>query len=332
MTLSAAQVDDERNLNIAVIGTGRWGKTLARAIGANAALTVVAAISSGSAAAKTVDDAVPVFPTWQTAVETFSIDGFVLAVPPDIQPPIAEKIIAAGFPVFLEKPLALTRDAARRLLAVARSTGFTGLVDHVHLFAPEFVELCRRLPTGQGAREIKSVSGNRGPYRDRWSACWDWAPHDIAMCLAVMGSAPQSVTARIVRTIEHDGHEFENYEISLDFGQRGQAVILTGNAFDSHCREFSVQSGDARLTYTESESRQRSLIMDRNGHPEAVDMESVPPLDAALGIFADRIRRNTGGIEDLEQGVLVVEICTAAHESVASSAPVSIARYLNDPD
>lgn len=327
MTLSAAQVDDKRDLNIAVVGTGRWGKTLVRVIGTDPALTVVAAISSGASIAKPVDDTIPVFPTWQAAVEELSIDGFVLAVPPDIQPAIAEQIIAAGFPVFLEKPLALKRDAARDLLAVAKSTGFTGLVDHVHLFAPEFVELCRQLPSDHGVWEIKSISGNKGPYRDRWTACWDWAPHDIAMCLAVMESAPHSVMARIVRSIEHDGRVYENYEITLDFGRRGQAVILTGNAFDGHCREFNVRSGDTTLTYAESASHQLSLVVGRNGHREHVDVDSVPPLNAALEVFAHRIRHNTGGIGDLEGGVLVVEICAAAHESIDLAAPVTIAGY-----
>jgi predicted dehydrogenase len=327
MTRSTSQVDDERDLNIAVVGTGRWAKTLMRAIGAGAGLTVAAAISSGSSAVDTVDDSIPVFPTWQAAVETLSIDGFVIAVPPDIQPAIAGQIIAAGFPVFLEKPLALKRDAARRLLAVAKSTGFTGLVDHIHLFAPEFVELCQRLSSDQGAREIKAVSGNKGPYRNRWTACWDWAPHDIAMCLAVMGSAPHSVKAGIVRSIEHEGRVYKNYEISLDFGRRGQAVILTGNAFDSHCREFQVQSGDATLTYAESVDHQRSLIVERAGHAEPVGMESTPPLDAALEDFGHRVRHKSDGIEDLERGVLVVEICAAAHESVDRGASVSIEGY-----
>jgi len=325
MTLSAVQVDGERDLDIAVIGTGRWGRTLMRAIGAGAGLTAVAAIRSGSSTVETIDDSIPVFPTWRAAAEARPIDGFVFAVPPDIQPAIAEKIIAAGFPVFLEKPLALNRDAARRLLAVAKSTGFTGLVDHVHLFAPEFVELCRRLPPDQGVREIRSVSGNNGPYRERWTACWDWAPHDIAMCLAVMGSAPHSVAARIDRSVERDDCVYENYEIRLDFGRRGQAVILTGNAFDSHCREFNVQSADATLTYAESADRQRSLIVERAGHAEPVSLESAPPLDAALQMFADRVRRNSDGIGDLEQGVLVVDICAAAHEAADLAAPVSIA-------
>lgn len=325
MTLSAAQVDSERDLNIAVIGTGRWGKTLMRAIAAAAGLTAVAAIRSSSSAAQTAEDSIPVFPTWQAATEARQIDGFVFAVPPDIQPPVAEQIIAAGFPVFLEKPLALNRDAARRLLAVAKSTGFTGLVDHIHLFASEFVELCRRLPPDQDVREIRSVSGNNGPYRERWTPCWDWAPHDIAMCLAVMGSVPHSVAARIDRSIERDGCVYENYEISLDFGRCGQAVILTGNAFDGHCREFNVQSGDVTLTYAESAARQRSLIVERARHAEPVSLAYAPPLDAALENFADRIRQNSDGIEDLERGVLVVEICAAAHEAVDLGAPVSIA-------
>ena len=321
MNLSADQVDAGRDLNLAVIGTGRWGQTLMRAISARKGLALTAVVSSKPVSVG--HTAVPVFPDWCAAVDSLPIDGFVLALPPDIQPAFAEQIIAAGIPVFLEKPLALDRTAAGRLLAAARKSGFTGVVDHVHLFAPEFVELCRRLPANGGRAEIETVSGNDGPYRNRWTSCWDWAPHDIAMCLAVMKTVPNSVTARVVRSVERNSQTFENYEIGLDFGQCGLARITTGNAFDAHCREFRVQAGGISLTYAEAADRHRSLTVTRSGQAETIGVTSVPPLDAALGAFADRIH-DSGGIEDLKRGALVVNICAAAHESVNRSAPVPV--------
>jgi predicted dehydrogenase len=324
MTLSAVPVDDGRNLNLAVIGTGAWGQTQMRAISTKAGLTLAAVISSKPEVTVPEGISVPVFSTWQTAVDTFAIDGFVFAVPPDVQPAIAAQIIAAGIPVFLEKPVALDHDAARRLLAAAQLAGFTGVVDHVHLFAPEFAELCRLLPSDNRAKSITTISGNKGPYRDQWTACWDWAPHDIAMCLAVMDAAPASVTARIVRSVEQEARVFENYEIDLDFGQRGRAMIITGNAYDGHRREFRVQSGDISLTYAETADRHRSLIVEQNGRAEAVDVVTMSPLDAALAVFAHRVRQKSVGIEDLERGVLVVDICAAVHEAVARGVPVPI--------
>lgn len=322
MTVPAEPVG-ERRVNLAVIGIGRWGHTLMHAIEAQPGMSLAAAIGSGRRGAVTGDVRVPVFPSWQAAAEAFPVDGFVLAVPPDVQPEIAEQIITAGVPVFLEKPLAVDRGSAARLLTVARQFGFTGIVNHIHLYAGEFQELCRRLPD-EGPRTVASVSGNKGPLRERWSACWDWAPHDIAMCVAVMGVPPRSVAARIERSIEEGGAVFENYEIDLDFGPNGRARILTGNAFDEHRREFRVQVNGAALTYAESAERERSLAIEQGGQAKTAPVAALSPLSASLTAFAHRIRNNSSGLEDLQRGVLIVDICAAAHESVRCGAPVRI--------
>jgi predicted dehydrogenase len=324
MTASAEPVDDKR-FNLAVIGTGRWGSTMMRAINAHSGLSVVAVITSKSAVAGTETGDIPAFSSWQDAAGTVSIDGFVLAVPPDAQPAIAEQLIAAGFPVFLEKPLALTAQAAAGLLAAARKHGFIGVVDHIHLFAGEFQELCRRLPGDGAVRTIEAVSGNRGPVRDRWTPCWDWAPHDIAMSLAVMDEIPRTVTAKIIQDVEENGDRFRNYEIELDFGQRGRAHLVTGNAFDGHRREFRVGANDTSLVYAESAERARSLVVEHGDDRHPVPVTSTPPLTAALTAFAKRISLQAGGLDDLQRGADVVKICAAAHESVASGRSVAVA-------
>lgn len=323
MTASAEQVDDRR-FNLAVIGTGRWGSTMMRAIDTHSALSVAAVITSKPVFAQTKISGIPVFPSWQDAAAALSIDGFVLAVPPDVQPGIAEQLIAAGFPVFLEKPLALTSQAAAGLLAASRKHGFIGVVDHIHLFAREFQELCHRLPAGGGFRVIEAVSGNRGPVRDRWTPCWDWAPHDIAMCLVVMGEMPSTVKAIIVRDFEENGGRFQNYEIELDFEQKGQAHIVTGNAFDGHYREFRGHVNGTSLVYAETAERVRSLVVEHGDRMETVPVTSALPLSAALTVFADRISQQSGGLEDLQRGVDVVNICAAAHESIRSRGPIMV--------
>jgi predicted dehydrogenase len=324
MNPPGAVLDSGQGLNLAVFGTGRWGKTLIRAVAAHTGLALAAVISSKSAAVGSDAANVPVFPTWQDACDAHTIDGFVLALPPDRQPGVAVEIFVAGIPVFLEKPLALNRADAQRMLVAARKFGFTGVVDHIHLFTAEFQELCRRLPPDGAGLVIETASGNRGPFRERWTSCWDWAPHDIAMCLAVMKTAPQTATARVTRSVEEDGHILENYEIHLDFGPRGQAAITTGNAFDGHRREFHVRAGATSLIYRESPKRTRSLVQERAGRVETITVESAPPLDTALSAFADRIRRNSDNLDDIETGARVVNICAAAHESVLSGRPVAV--------
>lgn len=323
MTATAANANNQR-VALAVIGTGRWGCTLMRAIEAHNATALVAVISSKSENFGSDSGSAPMFPSWQEAMADVRIDGFVLALPPDIQPKIATDLIAAGHPAFLEKPLATSPEAASQVLCAARDNGFVGIVDHIHLFAGEFQELCRLVPPDPQVLSINSISGNRGPVRETWTPCWDWAPHDLAMCLTVMGTNPLMVTASVTAEFEKNGSHFQNYEITLDFGERGRARIETGSAFDQYRREFRVNAGRMAWTYSETEDRTRSLVAQDNDAKEEIRVSAAPPLDAVLALFADRIKRKSGGEKDLQTAGTIVDICTAIDKAVATGLAVRV--------
>ncbi len=229
-----------------------------------------------------------------------------------------------GLPLFLEKPLALDNESANRLMQVARMQGFVGVVDHLHLFAPEFQEIVRQGRTRGAVRAITSVSGNCGPYRGSWSACWDWAPHDVAMALAVMDSFPVSVLARVVARRRDEGQIFENIGLTLTFSGGTTANIVTGNAFDGRRREFSVVIDDLTLSYFDDPDNKRSVVIGRGDGAQLVPVETFPPLKAALNEFVARIRQGTGGETDLALGVNVVWIISAAERSMHSGVAVPI--------
>ena len=41
----------------------------------------------------------------------------------------------------------------------------------------------------------KSEGGGLGPFRENISGLWDWGPHDISMCLDIVGSMPLNIFA-----------------------------------------------------------------------------------------------------------------------------------------
>ena len=308
--------------NVAVVGTGRWGKTIAGAL-ANIPALNLAAIVSRTASDK-VASGTPVFDTWDAAVARARIDGIILAVPPDQQPDIACNIIDRGIPLMLEKPLARHTEAATKVLSAAKRSGFVGLVNHLHLYAPEFLELAEQARQHGPAIRIETVSGNRGPARSRWSPLCDWAPHDIAMCLAVVNAPPATVTARPAEHLEENGERFENYLLDLTFPDGATAHIHTGSAFDRLRREFSVTLSDRTLTYSETPEYVRSVTVDIGNGAEEIPMAAASPLTAALQEFARRIEAGIGGIEDVKTGVAVVQVLAAAEESLDTGQPVSM--------
>ena len=318
MTASA----ETRPLKLAVCGAGRWGQVMMRNIASSQDLVLAAVISSRAAFPNDISFGAPVFRDWRAANSRQDLDGIVLALPPDRQPAIAQEIIEAGLPLFLEKPLALSNEAAARLVKAANTFGFVGLVDHLHLFSPEFGELVRQVRNRGRARAITAVSGNRGPGRDSWPILWDWAPHDVAMVLTVMEAAPVSVSAAIVERATDGAQALENVRLKLEFAGGAVADITTGNAFDRRCREFVVSIDDTSLSYAESPENERSLVIMQGDDAHPVQVDSIAPLTAALAEFAMRIRRGTGGDTDLALGAEVVRVLSAAEESMKRDSAV----------
>ena len=315
---------DAKPLKIAVCGCGRWGQVMMRNIASSPNLLLAAVVSTRPTVPDIIPPGVPVFPDWRAAHSRVGLDGIVLALPPDRQAAIAPEIIEAGLPLFMEKPLALSNEAVQHLVQAADNFGFVGLVDHLHLFSPEFRELVREVRKRGDVRAITAISGNRGPGRDSWSVLWDWAPHDVAMVLTVMETGPVSVSAAIIERASDGAQALENVRLKLEFAGGAVADITTGNAFDRRRREFVVSFDDTALSYAESPENERSLVILQGDDARPVRVDSIAPLTAALSEFVIRIRSGVGGHSDLALGAEVVSILSAAEESMKRDSAVSL--------
>jgi predicted dehydrogenase len=69
------------------------------------------------------------FGSWQALVEQRTVAVVAVAVPPDLQPAIAQRALELGKPVFLEKPLAANLAGAQSILASARKSVQPTIVD-----------------------------------------------------------------------------------------------------------------------------------------------------------------------------------------------------------
>jgi predicted dehydrogenase len=84
------------------------------------------------------------FGGWQALVEEPAVLAVAIAVPPDLQPVIAQRALELGKPVFLEKPLAADLTGAQAILDTARKSGRPTIIDF------NFPEL----PSWRGAKAI----------------------------------------------------------------------------------------------------------------------------------------------------------------------------------
>jgi predicted dehydrogenase len=265
-------------LRLGLIGTGTWGRNY---------LHTVAAIPA-TRLARTAGRA-----DWRQLVGASDVDALIVAVPPAAQPEIALAAIDAGKPLLLEKPLALSVDAAQRIVDAAAARRVLVMVDHIHLFHPAFEALKRAAATAGPVRAIRAAAGAPGPYRAGVGALWDWGPHDVAMCLDLLGAEPAEVDAALLESRPAGAGFAQRLRLELGFAGGVRALIELDTVGEKH-RRFSVEAGSRSLSY-----------------------DAAPPADAADWPLARAVRAFAGAVAAGSHSPASVELGAAVVRTLA---------------
>jgi predicted dehydrogenase len=159
------------------------------------------------------------------------VDAVSIAVPPQVQVPLAIRAARSGRHLLLEKPVALSAADADELLAAVTGSGVASVVFFTNRFVPAVEQVLRdAIAAGgwHGARGtvLFSVFGDGSPYaesawRRTWGGLWDLGPHVLSLVLPVLGSAthvtavqgPHQTSYALVR---HEGGAVTAMTLSLD--------------------------------------------------------------------------------------------------------------------
>ena len=289
-------------LRLGLAGAGRWGRNYIRTIAALPKLRLARVASRNRETQALVPPGCEVVNHWQQLLDPALIDGVIIATPPASHAEIARCAVAAGIPVLVEKPLALSAADARALRDLSTQKRVPVVVEHTHLFSPAFRALKREVRDRGGAREIRSEASNHGPYRRDVSVLWDWGPHDVAMCLDLMQQAPASAVCSVMESSRRDEGTAETVSIALSFPSGVPAEIRLSNAKD-RTRRFLVRCADgARVLYDDASAAKLSV----DSNPVAVSAEL--PLTVAVREFAAAITSGSTDESALDLAVSVVEL------------------------
>ena len=137
------------NKRICVIGAGNWGKNHIRTLNGLGALAGIVEVDQAHKA-KIQEDYpdIKFFNNIRSAME-HGFDGFTVATPAETHFEIGQQLLAAGYPVLIEKPLALNASDAKTLVAKAEKNKVTLMVGHLLLFHPAIQKIKELLISGR---------------------------------------------------------------------------------------------------------------------------------------------------------------------------------------
>ena len=167
-----------------------------------------------------------------------------------------KKALEAGKHLYSQKPVALNEEQAADLIETARRNGVKFSASPIHMLRPDIRQARQLLADGAIGRLlfIRSMVAHGGPeyfqyrandpswfYEPGAGALYDLGVHALHMVTGIAGPAKtvfsRAATAQPVRTVRSgafDGKEiqagklFDNYLISLDFGNGVLGDIVTG--------------------------------------------------------------------------------------------------------
>lgn len=309
---------EARPLRLGLIGAGRWGRILIATVRRLPGFDLCWIASGAPDAAALVRPGAVVTPDWRTFAEA-GLDGLVIATPADAHGAPLRAAIEAGLPAFVEKPLVTDAAEGRALAALAHARDAVVLVDHTAIFHPGYARLREEVRRTE-VRRVVAVGGQWGRRGGDVGALWDYGPHDVALCLDLLGQDARLEHAERIAEAVIEGERCEVIRLHLRWPGGGTAEATFGNAMPDRRRWFAVDDGQRALLLDAAAGRLTEAVSGVPLDPAAevagrsLPVADVLPLDRAFGRFAEAIRGERAGPPDpsIDLGVAVVELLAEA--------------------
>jgi predicted dehydrogenase len=297
-------------MRFGLFGTGPWAH-LAHAPGLAAHKDVefagVWGRNESKAATLAGEYGAKAYPTIDGLIE--DVDAVAIALPPDIQAPIALRAAWAGKHLLLDKPVAFTTEAAGEIAAAVAEQNLASVVLFTRRFMPALRDFLEHAVATGGWIEgrvdhVGTIYEQGNPFgasawRRESGGLWDVGPHATALVLPVLGPVTE-VTAMV-------GARDMSHVLLRHAGGGISTLTLSVDVPPAAAREEAMFAGEAGIITP----------------PE----QPWEPLDA-FGIALDElIAAANGGPQpelDVRFGARVTAILAAAEESAKSGRTVTL--------
>jgi predicted dehydrogenase len=182
-------------VRFAVLGTSHWASTVhAASIAGHPDAELVGVWGRDLAKAKAVGAEFDVPGTNDLDALLADVDAVSFSLPPAVQAPLAEQAAAAGKHLLLEKPVALSTEAADRVVDATRAAGVSTVVFFTNRFrvatSTWLEQAARTTLAGGSVTWLGSLAGSPfddSPWRHEHGALWDVGPHALSLLVPALG-------------------------------------------------------------------------------------------------------------------------------------------------
>ena len=324
-------------LRAGLLGVGMMGRHHARVLREVDGVELVAIADPGGDPHGVAGD-LEILPDIDALVAA-GIDMAIVAVPTRFHEDAALRLAEAGVHTLVEKPIAHSTEAGRRMTDAFASRGLVGAVGHVERFNPALQEMRRRLAAGDLGEVYQIATRRQSTFPQRIAdvgVAKDLASHDIDLTAWVAQSDYAHVFAQ---TTFKSGREYE--DMITVTGRLANGVIVNHlvNWLSPMKERITVVTGD-RGTYI-ADTATGDLTFYANG-TFPLEWDSVSsfrgvsegdvtrysfakrePLRVEHEAFRDAVLGKPSDVVTMEQGLHTLQVVEGALESANSGQSVA---------
>jgi UDP-2-acetamido-3-amino-2,3-dideoxy-glucuronate N-acetyltransferase len=326
--------------NVAVVGSGYWGKNLVRNFHELGALAAVCDTREDVRESVEAAYGVKTFESFDSLLDDAGIDAVVIAAPAAQHYALARKALLAGKDVYAEKPLALHADEGRKLVELARQRQRILMVGHILEYHPAVLELKRRIDTGELGK-IQYISSSRlnlGKLRTEENILWSFAPHDISAILFLLGESPSRISCQggsylnppildtTFTTCEFQSGVKAHFFVSWLHPFKEQKLVVVG---DCKMAVFDDTSADKKLMLYSHRIKwlDRVPVADKDAG-EVVELPKLEPLRQECAHFLECVETRQMPRTSGESAVRVLEVLECCERSLKEGRPAEVSTML----
>lgn len=315
---------------IAVIGSGYWGKNLVRNYHSLGALGLIC--DKNETILANFQKQYPEVDTCMALSDVLAhqdIKGVVIATPAETHYALAREALLAGKHVYVEKPLVLDESQGAELIELASNNSLTLMVGHLLQYHPVFVRLKEMASSGELGRinYIYSHRLNLGKIRREENIWWSFAPHDISMILSLAGEKPESIKATGGYYLHKKIADVTTTHLEFPSGLKAhifvswlhpfkeQKLVVVGEkkmaVFDD-----TLPWEDKLLIYPHEILWENNIPTPAKADPQRVEITQAEPLRAECAHFLECINTGQNPVTDGKEGLAVLEILNKAQKNL----------------
>jgi len=324
-------------IRVGLVGCGYWGPNLARNLYQIPQTELAACCDPDPRALSKMRMLYPQAITTPEHRDLFAdpdIEAVVIATPARTHYALAREALEAGKHVLVEKPLAMGSRQAEALIALADERRRVLMVGHIFEYHPAVRKIKSLIDEGELGQVyyIYSTRVNLGRVQSDINALWSIAPHDISILIYLLGTMPQSVSARGGTFLNGMVEDVVFLVLSFPDGMLGH--VHASWLDPSKVRRMTVVGSRRMAVYDDVADEGKIKIYDKGVYRKGEDIYgefqyrlhsgdiAIPRLDMAEPLriecvhFAECVRQGGRPQTDGANGLRVVRVLEAAQASL----------------